>query len=326
MADRELADQMKPNLTTETYHFQHSQKLGVVFNVQRFSIHDGPGIRTTVFLKGCPLHCCWCANPESISTKPELGVIRNRCDKCMKCLEACPEAAIVFTEDKDVHIDRSRCTACGKCVEVCYPEALAIYGKEMSVEEVFERVRRDEIFYRGSGGGLTVSGGEPLEQFEFVIALFKMCREAGIHTCLDTSGYVGSDVLSKVLALTDYVLYDIKHMDSGVHSQFTGMPNDLVLANAKVVAESGIPMLIRIPVIPGVNDTLENIRETAHFVEMLRENIAIELLPYHRMGLGKYQALDTPYPLEGTQPLEPASLELIRQTIEGVGVKCILSR
>ncbi len=296
---------------------------GVVFNIQGFSIHDGPGIRTTVFLKGCPLRCSWCANPESINHKPELAVSRSRCNNCGKCLEICPEGAIAFSSDKVIEIDRGRCTACGRCVEVCYPEALNIYGKERTVEDVFEKVQRDRIFYQGSGGGVTVSGGEPLAQPEFVTALFEACHQAGIQTCLDTCGYASPEVLKKVLALTDHVLYDIKHMDSKVYRRFTGKPNDLILANAKAVAMSGVSVLFRMPLIPTVNDSLQNIRVAAHFLKTLRDDITIEVLPYHRMGMGKYKALDKSYPAEGIKPSESGHIEWVRKTFEELGVHCI---
>ncbi len=301
---------------------EQGEKVGIVFNIQKFSVHDGPGIRTTVFLKGCPLQCHWCSNAESISHEAELGVIRSRCNNCAKCVEVCPEAVISFDADNIIQFNRHRCTACGKCVEVCSPEALTIYGKQVTIEDVFNEVYRDKTFYESSGGGVTVSGGEPLQQADFVTALFQRCRQAGIGTCLDTSGYVVSEKLRKVLAFTDYVLYDIKHMDRDLHRQFTGKPNDLILTNAKVVAASGVPMLCRMPLITGGNDTAHNIAETARFVKMLRDDIAIELLPYHRLGVGKYETLDKAYLGEALDPPKPDHVESIKQTFEELGVQC----
>lgn len=299
---------------------------GAIFNIQTFCVHDGPGIRTTVFLKGCPLHCYWCANPESISPEPELGVIRTRCNKCTKCLEVCPQQAITFDETDTIQIERTRCDTCGKCVEVCPEEALNTYGQVTGVEKVFEKVCRDERFYRGSGGGVTVSGGEPLAQALFVSALFKLCHEREIHTCLETSGYASSKVLKSTLRFTDYVLFDIKHMDPEIHRKYTGHSNELILRNAEAVIQTGVPTLFRLPLVPGVNDSLDNITRTAQFVKGLGDNLAIELLPYHRLGSGKYQALDRHYRMEETKPPTLEQVEHVRETIEKHGVRCSVSK
>jgi len=296
----------------------------MIFNIQRFSLHDGPGIRTTVFLKGCPLSCRWCANPESISPKPELGFISARCNKCRKCITACPEGALTF--DRSLEIDRSRCTCCGKCTEVCYPEALTIFGKEMSVEEVFRVVKRDDIFYRSSHGGVTVSGGEPLMQPSFVYSLFKLCREAGIHTCLDTSGYADTESLKKVLTVTDMVLFDIKHINPEIHRRYTGKNNEPVLRNARIVALSGVSMVCRLPLIPGVNDTPENIEGTVRFLSEIGDDIPIEILPYHRLGKPKYEALGRAYPMEGVTPPPREHVENVKRAFETLGAKATIVR
>lgn len=300
---------------------------GSIFNIQYLNFHDGPGIRTLVFFKGCELRCSWCDNPESIDPGAQLGLIRVRCDNCGKCLQACPKGALSFDEEGILQVDRRRCDNCGKCVAVCYPAALTVYAREMSSEEIFEEVRRDKLFYDGSGGGVTVTGGEPLQQPLFLAAIFKLCREAGIHTCIETSGYASARVLGQVLPLVDYVLFDLKHMDSQVHREYTGRPNGRTLDNAQRVAKSGVPVLFRIPLIPDFNDTLDNIRATAQFVKGLeRDNVhGIELMPYHRLGMGKYEALDRPYPMEGTRLHEPAEVELVRQRFEDFGVRCIVS-
>ena len=297
---------------------------GTIFNIQKFSVHDGPGIRTTVFMKGCPLQCRWCSNAESINPKPELGLIRSSCNNCGKCITACPEAAIGFDNEGVVQFNRDLCTACGECVALCSPGALTIYGKRVTVDDVFKDISRDKSFYEGSGGGITVSGGEPLQQADFVAALFQMCHDAGIDTCLDTCGYAATDKLKKVLAFTDYVLYDIKHMDTDRHHQFTGAPNDLILSNAQVVAASEIPMLCRIPLIKDVNDTAHNMGETAQFVKMLGNGIAVELLPYHRLGIGKYQTLAKPY--DGEAFIIPSSeeIESVKHIFEEYGVPCTI--
>ena len=298
-------------------------KSGIIFNIQKFSVHDGPGIRTTVFMKGCPLHCRWCSNAESISPKQELGIIRSLCNRCGKCIEACPEKVISYTADNIIHIDRDGCTACGECMDVCYPGALTIYGRRVTIDDIVKEVCRDKSFYESSGGGVTVSGGEPLRQADFVAALFEKCREADISTCLDTSGHTASEKLEDILCVTDYVLFDIKHMDPAIHRQFTGQPNNLILQNAKVVAKSGVEMLCRIPLITGVNDTMSNIAETARFVKSLGEGIAVELLPYHRLGAGKYQTLDKQYPGETFATPLPEQVKSVKQKFEQFNVPCI---
>ena len=297
---------------------------GVIFDIQKFSVHDGPGIRTTVFLKGCPLRCQWCSNAESMNPGPELGILRNLCDNCGKCVAACPEGAINFGAGHIIQIDRRKCTACGECVNVCPADALTIYGKQITVEETFKEVCRDRSFYETSGGGVTVSGGEALRQADFVVALFKKCREAGIGTCLDTTGFASPDTLKEVLAFTDYVLYDIKHMDTVCHKSFTGVPNELILSNARVVAASGVPMLCRTPLIAGANDSHDNITATAQFVKTLGDSVAVELLPYHRFGKAKYQTLDRPYPGKAFTTPSPEQLEAARRIFEEHGVSCSL--
>ncbi|MBI2859786.1 MAG: glycyl-radical enzyme activating protein [Chloroflexi bacterium] len=300
---------------------------GIVFNIQDYCIHDGPGVRTTVFLKGCPLRCQWCSNPESIGAGRELGFVEDRCTKCGKCIPVCPEGVISAGDGGLVQVDRTKCTGCGKCVEVCPADALTVYGREMTSEELFEEVRKDEIFYRGSGGGVTVSGGEPLQQPELVLRLFQLCREAGIHTAIETTGHTSPATLNKVLGLTDYVLYDLKHLDSGVHQQKTGQPNKLILENARIVASSGKPFLFRMPLVPGVNDSAENIRATAEFIKGLRAGEArIELLPYHRLGSVKYKGLGSRYSLEGVPPPDARHVEEVVKLFEALGVACTVSR
>lgn len=300
---------------------------GIIFNIQRYSIHDGPGIRTIVFLKGCPLRCRWCSNPESQKLRPELGFIVAKCNHCGNCIEACPQAALSFGEDRTLLTDRRKCNSCGVCVPVCYPEALTVYGKEMTAEEVLEEVRLDELFYKPSGGGVTASGGEALSQHRFIARLFKLCHEAGIHTCLEVAGYARAEVLQRLLILTDYVLFDLKHMDPNMHRKLTGKPNELILENAKMVVRSGTPVLFRMPLIPGLNDDLENIKATVEFVKALGEGVlGIELLPYHRLGMGKYQALGRQYLLKETKPSDLAGIESIRQDIENMGLRCTVSK
>jgi pyruvate formate lyase activating enzyme len=301
---------------------------GLIFNIQYFNIHDGPGIRTVVFFKGCPLSCQWCSNPEAMDSGLELGLSRALCNNCGKCLEACAEKALFFDDAEVLGVARQKCDACGACVPECAPEALTIYGREMTAEEVFEAVRRDKLFYDGSGGGMTASGGEPLRQPGFLAAIFGLCRTADIHTCLETSGCANPRAWAQVLPVTDYVLFDLKHMDSRLHREHTGQPNERILDNARRVAASGVPVLFRMPLVPGVNDAPENIWATADFVKSLEgaHVQGIELMPYHRMGLGKYETLDKQYPLREHEPPEPAEVESVRQKFEEFGLKCTVSR
>ncbi len=295
---------------------------GVIFNIQKFSVHDGPGIRTTVFMKGCPLNCRWCSNAESMNPEPELGIIRENCNNCGKCLQKCPENAISFDDENVIRFNRETCTACGDCLDACPPGALTIYGRRVTVDEVFREVLKDKAFYEGSSGGVTASGGEPLRQADFVAGLFRQCHEVGIGTCLDTCGYAPTENLEKVLAFTDYVLYDIKHMNADAHKQFTGVANDIILHNAEFVAASGATMLCRMPLIKGVNDTEKNIADMAVLVKKLGNNAGIELLPYHRLGIGKYKTLDKTYPGETFQTPDTEDMEKAKKIFEEHDVPC----
>lgn len=297
----------------------------IITNIQGYSIHDGPGIRTVVFLKGCPLRCKWCANPEGISPGIQIGFISNLCTKCHRCFSVCPENAL--TDNGAQHrIDDSRCTACGKCVEACDYKALVRYGAEMSLPEVFDEVYRDKMFYDTSGGGVTVSGGEPLLQAPFVRALFELCKDAGITTCVETSGYVPAQNLLAVLPLTDYILFDIKHMDPEVHRQFTGQSNDIVLKNAALAFEKGADIIFRIPLIPSVNDDDTNIAATAEFVKSLSEKPRIQLMPYHRLGDSKYKALNLQNCMHDKQVMTPEQIERVKQSFVSYGVNCSVSK
>ncbi len=294
---------------------------GIVFNIQRFSLHDGPGIRTIVFLKGCPLSCHWCCNPESINSSPELVLIKLRCNQCGKCVEVCPERALSI-QTEVITFDRRRCTLCGKCLEVCRPKALMIYGEEKTAAAVFEEVLKDKIYYDGSGGGLTISGGEALAQPQFARALLKLSRGKGINTCLETSGYGAAGELEEVLEFTDCVLFDLKHMDPGIHRRYIGKGNEIIQENARLLARSSVSVVWRMPLIPGVNDTLDNIKQTADFVRSLGKKAEIEILPYHRLGAGKYQALGRRYLMDGIEVHTPQQKAMVKQTFEECGVQC----
>lgn len=267
---------------------------GVIFNIQHYSIHDGPGIRTTVFLKGCPMYCLWCQNPESQASQPELFFVSEKCTGCGKCVEVCLEHAIEIYEGRS-RTNREICKGAGKCAEVCPNEARNLMGRYVTVGEVFKDVAGDSIFYQRSGGGVTIGGGEPLAQPRFTVSLLKLCKDAGIHTAIDTCGYARWETAKQVLNFVDLVLYDFKHMDPVEHEKCTGVSNDLILENAKKIHhELAIPMLARIPIIPGHNDSVENIEATAKFIATeLSNSIKVHLLPYHRLGETKYERLET---------------------------------
>lgn len=269
---------------------------GPVFLIQRYSIQDGPGIRTTIFLKGCPLRCKWCANPESQNLHPEILVRRMKCEKCGTCLEACEAGAITLDED-GARIDRSKCDLCLKCADVCPTGAIERTGEYITLEDAVEEAGRDSLFYRNSGGGVTLSGGEPLFQPEFAINLLKACKAKGISTALDTCGHAGWEVFDQALQDTDLVLYDVKHLDPEIHYRGTGVKNDLILENlGKLVKDKRARVWIRVPIIPDFNDSEEYIRELAAFLKGLPVE-KISLLGYHEYAKPKYESLGLEYPL-----------------------------
>ena len=291
---------------------------GLVFNIQRFSIHDGPGIRTTVFMKGCPLRCRWCSNPESWNPYPEIMTYDVKCIRCGKCAQVCPTEAITINQ-KGRKINRAKCTLCLECAEVCPTGAISVSGKHMTIEEIMKEVESDKLFYQNSDGGVTISGGEPLSQWEFVRQLLKECKQEGLHTALDTCGYVPWDILEKVLDYTDLVLFDIKHINSSQHRKGTGKGNQLILNNAKRVATNTRTWL-RFPLIPGYNDFEESVREVAELAaEMCVEKVSI--LPYHEWGKTKYEKLGRRYLLENTETPSDEHIKELQRIIENAGLK-----
>jgi len=298
---------------------------GLVFNIQRYSIHDGGGIRTLVFLKGCPLRCLWCCNPESQKSQPELGFIESRCvgsSACgAPCLPSCPLQVIHLNSQSKPEIDRKACDACGKCAEVCGKDALKVVGREMTVDEVMAEVEKDRAFYRRSGGGMTVGGGEPLSQYRFAAELLKAAREAYLHTALETSGYAPWSHLEAVLKHVDLLQFDLKHLDPTKHQELTGQSNELILDNLKKVLSVKSPqdVIIRIPVVPGCNDSVENISETARFILGLGFG-QVELIPYHRLGVSKYAQYGMVYPLSSCQPSPKEHLDELRKIVKESGL------
>ncbi len=273
-----------------------SSPKGRVLSIDRFVGEDGPGFRTTVFLKGCPLRCVWCHSPESISPKAQLFFQAARCIGCGACVGVCPRDAQVVSPNER-HIIWERCDDCGDCVPVCPSAALDMAGKWMSVEQVLDVVGRDMVYYRNSGGGVSFCGGEAILQHEFLLACLKACQDAGIDTAVDTCGHAKWSVLEEMLPYIDFFLYDIKHMDSARHKELTGVGNELILENLEKISQRDKPIWVRVPLIPGYNDSEENLRRTAEFVAKMDAVEQISLLPYNVVGGAKYQSIGETYRL-----------------------------
>jgi pyruvate formate lyase activating enzyme len=277
---------------------------GFISRIRRLAIHDGPGIRSVVFLKGCPLHCAWCAAPETQGDQADLEHFPERCLLCDECLRVCPEGAIRVERGGRRRIDRHTCTLCGRCVEVCYADALRLVGARRTVAEVLAEVERDRVFYTRSGGGVTLSGGEPLQQPDFTRALLRVCRLSGLHTAMETSGYADWEILRSVLPELDLLLYDVKHTDAQKHEALTGVTNEGILENLRQAVHAGIATIVRVPVIPGLNDAADNFRALARFLHEVGSIRQIDLLPYHRLGEATYARLGKEYTLALPLPSE----------------------
>lgn len=269
---------------------------GMIFDIKKYSINDGPGIRTTVFFQGCPLACQWCHNPESQSLKTVLFHRQNRCVLCGECVDVCSQHAIAINGNATT--DRSLCQVCGACADVCYNGARVLSGYEASVKQVMSEVLRDRSFYEGSAGGVTFSGGEPLLQPRFLLNLLIACRSQDLHTVVDTSGYANWEVLNSIQEYVHLFLFDLKMMDEDRHFQYTGVSNRLILQNLIQLANAGSAITIRIPLIPGINDDEENLQASADFIHALPNIAGIELMGYHDMAAAKYQSLGFEYPLK----------------------------
>jgi pyruvate formate lyase activating enzyme len=265
---------------------------GRIFDIQRFSVHDGPGIRTTVFLKGCPLRCAWCHNPEGISPRPQLAFDPRRCIGCGYCFRVCRRGAHRMAEGRHV-LDRDVCEACGTCVAECYAEALEFIGREVSVADVMAEVRADRPFYETSGGGLTLSGGEPLAQIDFAEAVLRAAAAEGIHAAIETCGHAPWPSFERVRPLVGLFLYDWKETDPGRHKEFTGVSNELIRANLRTLYAAGARILLRCPIVPGLNDREDHFAGIASLCRQMPALLGVELLPYHRLGLGKIERLGT---------------------------------
>lgn len=266
---------------------------GVVFGIQRFSIHDGPGIRTTVFLKGCNVNCRWCHNPEGISLKPVIGYTASKCVGCGGCAEVCPHGCHSMT-DGEHHFDRTACVACGKCVQVCPAHALELFGKRMTADEVMQVIVKDRRYYRREGG-VTLSGGEALLQKDFVLELLRRCQAEGIPCALETNGVHRFETLREVMPYVDLFLLDYKATDPEVHREYVGCGNELVLQNLQKLVENGAKVLLRCPIIPGVNDNMAHFDAIAALTRRFPALLGAEILPYHKLGVSKAKRIDAYY-------------------------------
>lgn len=295
------------------------EEKGTVFNIQKFSLHDGPGVRTTVFLKGCPLRCKWCSNPESQACRPQILYHSAECVHCKKCVASCPRQAI--SEDGTIRIDDAKCTGCLTCVRGCPKRALTCEGEVRTAEEVFQVCMQDFDFYEESGGGVTISGGEGMMQPDFVEALLRRCKDRGIHTAIETTGCVRPEVFQRLAPQLDLLLFDVKHWDSAKHRAGTGAGNEQIVDNLRWGHRQGLNILPRIPVIPGFNETLE---DGAGIAGLLRETgfTRAQLLPFHQMGERKYEFLNRGYALTGVKALHPEDLAEYRQVFLDRGIDC----
>ena len=284
---------------------------GIIFNIKKFAIHDGPGIRTTVFLKGCPLRCQWCHNPESWLRKPEISLDQEKCIRCYQCVSLCPEQAI-FLKDGYPYTDQKKCALCSTCVSICPTQTRGIIGKRISTVKVIRELRKDLIFYQESDSGVTFSGGEPLEQIDFLAGLLLLCKEENMHTAVDTCGYTPWSNLERILSLVDLWLFDLKILDEQKHKHYTGVSNQLILENLRRLSKKTKKIEIRIPLIPGVNDNIEEMAEMAGLIRSLSLS-EVNILPFHRLGLEKYRRLGLSANMEEIGALSQKDIEVVKQ-------------
>lgn len=306
---------------------EEAMKKAAIFNIQRFSIHDGPGIRTVIFFKGCPLRCLWCANPESQLPGPELEVLPGNCIGCGECMKACPNQAI-SVQREGIQINRNRCRRCGLCAEQCYSNTLKYIGEEMTVEEVVAEIKKDAVFYQNSGGGFTFSGGEPLSCADFCLDVLRACRPMGYHSAIETSGYGSREAFVEMAKELSLIFLDIKHSDPEVHKKLTGVSNECILENLRSIEPYASEIIVRTPLVPGLNDSRENILATAR---ICAGNAAVkewEILPFHNLGEHKYEALGKEYDKAmfskpGREHME-ALADLANRVLKPAGKQCRL--
>ena len=306
----------KPDLLVDT-----STKRRLVLSISRMTVHNGPGIRTLILFKGCPLHCLWCSTPESQSARPEIAFFPDKCIHCNECLVACPDGAIRLN-GHSVNIDRAACDGCCKCVSVCNAEALRPLGRPMTVAELVGEVCKDAVVFKHSRGGVTLSGGEPLLQPEFTAALVRALAETGISVGVDTCGYVPRATIERILPYVDFFLWDVKLVNERRHRDLTGVSNRLILSNLGFVSQRGVPVYIRIPLIPGYTDRQEDLEAVCHLVRGLASVVEVDLLPLHHLGEMRYLSLGREYPIEGIPLIPEAVLWDKKRLLESHGLTC----
>lgn len=301
-----------------------SEVTGEIFSIERYAIHDGPGIRTQVFFKGCPLRCVWCSNPEGMSFRPNLMHAPVLCIRCGACVETCGAQALSMAEH-GLEVDRGKCTVCGDCAEVCHAEALEISSIRMTAEAVVAEVERDRVFYEVSdNGGITLCGGEPLAQPAFALELLRLCKERGIHTAIETCGNYDFRALEQAIPYLDFMFFDLKHMDAEAQGEYTGADHELVLANLRKLQAFDVDICVRVPVIPTLNDSVENMEAVASFVKDLPRVVAVELLPYHRLGVNKYEKLGLEYPLDDLPTPRQEDMQRLAAVFDPHGINCVV--
>ncbi|TCK88029.1 cobalamin-independent glycerol dehydratase small subunit [Natranaerovirga hydrolytica] len=299
----------------------NNKTTGIVFDTQRFSVHDGPGIRTIVFLKGCPLSCLWCCNPESQKMNPILIFQSSKCIGCGRCIGICEQG--ILKGQKEGFIESEKCIGCGKCIKVCPVDALMLKGQRRTVEDVINELKKDEIHYRRSGGGITISGGEPLSQPNFAIELLKECQSKGWHTAMETTGYAKPEVIESVIPHLDLVLLDIKSMDAEKSKKYTGVSIERIKENAQRIVQL-TKTVVRVPTIPGFNATKQEIKEICNFVKTLQGVETIHLLPYHNFGESKYELLGMTYEMKYIEEIPKEEMEALKKVVEEQGFQCMI--
>lgn len=298
---------------------------GNIIDIKKFTVHDGPGIRSTVFLKGCPLRCVWCHNPEGIESKINLWYFEKKCIRCNKCVAACQNEAISTTgSSPHIMINKTKCTNAGACVAICPTEALCFDGKEVSSEEVIKKLLEDKPFYEHSGGGITISGGDPIFQADFSLEILKACKSHQIHTAIETCMFGKQEIFEELIKVVDLFIVDLKIFDSYVHKKYTGVDNERIKSNFKFIASQQVKVMVRIPLIPGITANHENIRQIARFVHQVKDTIPIELMNYNLLTENKYRLMDKEYGvIKGMRPLLHKELDELYQVIHEEGVETI---
>jgi pyruvate formate lyase activating enzyme len=293
---------------------------GIIFDIKRYAIHDGPGIRTTVFMKGCPLTCQWCHNPEGIDSAPFVAYKKDRCIRCGACVDACPEQALQF-ESEGILPSGSSCHNCFTCTEICPAEAREKVGRKVTTLALLNEIKKDIPFYDTSGGGVTFSGGEPLMQAAFLIQMLKLCGSEQIHRAIDTTGHAACETLMSIAGHTDLFLFDLKMMDSDKHKKYSGVTNHLILDNLSHLARQGVNIIIRIPMLPGVNDDAENLDRTGSFLNRLQTVTKVDILPYHDFQKSKYNRFEMLHNTDNITPPTREMLECAKKRLENFGLE-----